>query len=316
MQSFLDTLKAAPKTAQAKINAFLTNFRPNSDKLAIFLEGRDDPSFFRVHISKEADERKLSVELVILGKKQEVLQARKFVEERFPNHPKIMFFVDKDHDDFLGLTDGVKSENNLFVTLHYSIENYLVSESAIRAILSDLWALDSSNPAIQLACDKFREFQMEYRNLFLPWMAWHIALRKQKYKPQIDNINASILEIDDNYTPIINWNPDIFTCLHKECKVSISVDQKTFNSVQSELNNLPTKSWLRGKQELWCLCIFLKKLEQEIKQSESSTKIKIRTQISLSNIVEIVAPRLKCPQDLKTYLTNRFDLISNSEMSN
>lgn len=303
MSSFLDALKAAPKSSQAKLNTFLLSFQPQGKAIAIFLEGRDDPSFIRVNVQRFAEQKGLSVETIILGNKKEVLNAYDYLEKRFPNHPKIMFFVDKDHDDLIGENRGTKTEQGLFVTQYYSLENYLVSETAIAAILTDFWGWDSSNKAIAIACQKFDQFQQDYPQVFLPLMAWLLATRRLGEKPNINNIQISILTIDINYKMMLNCEPDIYTYLGIVCHVNIQPDPMTIDSTIRELEALPTKVWLRGKQELWCLIRFLSRLEEEVKTGQ--IKLKIRSQININNIVELLSPRLPCPSDLRDYLDNR-----------
>ena len=303
MSSFLDALRAAPETPQAKLNIFLLSFQPQGQAIAIFLEGRDDPSLIRVNVQRFAEPKALSVETIILGNKKEVLNAYDYLGKRFPNNPRIMFFVDKDHDDLLGETRGTKTQQCLFVTGHYSIENYLVSEPAIAAILTDFWGLDSSSEAIAIACQKFHQFQQDYRQVFLPWMAWLLATRRLGEKPNANNINISILTLDINYQILLNCQSDIFAHLGRVCNVNIQPDPTTIDSTIRELEALPTKVWLRGKQELWCLIKFLNRLEEEVKTGKF--KLKMRSPINIHNIVELLAPRLPCPSDLRDYLANR-----------
>jgi len=303
MSSFLDALKAAPKSSQAKLNIFLSSFQPQGQAIAIFLEGRDDPSLIRVNVQQFAEQKALSVKSIMLGNKKEVLNAYDYLGKRFPNNPRIMFFVDKDHDDLLGETRGITTQQCLFVTQHYSIENYLVSETAMATILTDCWGLDSSSDAIRIACQEFHKFQQDYRQVFLEWMAWLLAARRLGEKPNNNNIKLQILTVDINYQITLNWQPDIFAHLGRVCNVNIQPDPRTIDSTIRELEALPTKVWLRGKQELWCLIKFLNRLEEEVKTGK--VKLKIRSQININNIVELLAPRLPCPSDLRDYLTNR-----------
>lgn len=307
MSSFLDALKAAPKTSQAKLNTVLMSFKPDGREIYIFLEGRDDPSFIRVNVQRVAEPKALSVQTIILENKKEVLNAYDYFEQRFPDNPRLMFFVDKDHDDLIGETRGTKTQRGLFVTQHYSIENYLVSETAIAAILTDCWGLDSSNRAIAIACEKFREFQEQYRLTFLPWMAWLLATRRSGKKTNINNIPDKILTVNQNYQIILNCQPDLLTYLAKVCGIKTQPDNTAIDSAIKELEALPTKVWLRGKQELWCLIAFINRLEQDAKAEK--IKLKIRSQIHIDNIVEWLAPRLPCPLDLEDYLTTRLGNI-------
>lgn len=309
MPSFLDTLKDAPKSSRAKVNVFLTSFNPREKSIGIFMEGRDDPSFFRVHVTKKAEKANLTVRPTFLKGKKDVLEAWRYLEERFPDNPKLMFFVDKDHDDLISATEGRITQGSLFVTTHYSIENFLVSEEAMAVILTDLWGLDSSSGAIEAVCQDFRKFQQAYRIVFLPWMAWLLAARRAGARAQNNNISFSILTVNANYDPILNWNPDMLTHLVRDCKVETPPDEAAIALATSELQTLPTKVWLRGKQELWCLLVFLDKLEQEVKDDENLKNLNIRSRINSANAVELLAPRLPCPKDLNDYLTARLGTL-------
>lgn len=301
MQSFLDALKTAPESSRAKVNIFLTSFNPNARKIGIFLEGRDDPSLIRVNVRKIADETNLPITTTVLGRKKDVIEAWKYLEQRFPCNPRLLFFVDKDHDDLINVSEGHITQNNLFVTKSYSIENYLVSADAIEVILTDIWNIDSSS-AIEIARHNFSEFQQSYRSAFLPWMAWMIVARRSGKELRNNNISSSILKLNDRYEPILNWEPDMSTHLTQKCNIIASPDAVDIASTESELEKLPTKCWLRGKQELWCLLAFINKLEQDIKDDKSVKSVKTRSQINISNAIELLAPRLPCPKDLEGFL--------------
>jgi hypothetical protein len=315
MQLFLDMLKAAPKSPKAKLNVFLLSFDPKAKNIGIFLEGRDDPSFFRVHIKKIAEEANLDVTITVLGGKKDVLYAWRYLEERFPDNPRLMFFVDKDHDDLIGATEGTTTQGSLFVTTHYSIENFLVSEEAIAVILTDTWGLDSSSGAIEAACQNFTKFQQAYRIAFLPWMAWLLAARRSGTNAQSNNIKFPIFSVNANYEPILKWKPDMLTHLVRVCcEVNDTLpDAAAMALATSELETLPTKVWLRGKQELWCLLAFLNRLEHEVRNDEELKRLKkcpkIRSQINPDNAVEWLAPRLRCPKELNDYLTTRLGAL-------
>ena len=304
MESFLDTLKAAQNSPQVKINVILTSFKPNERKIYIFLEGRDDPSFFRVHVTRIADSLNLEVTTTILGKKKDVLNAWNFFEGKYPNNPRLIFFVDKDHDDLTG-NAGSATEKGLFVTSCYSIENFLVSANTVKLILIDNWGLDSFSRAIESTCERFERFQNEYRSVFLPWMAWLVAVRRLGGHPLNNNVLRKIFTLSSNYEPILNWQPDMSTYLSSKCNISSPPDTESINLAIQELQVLPTKVWLRGKQELWCLLAFIQQLEEDVKNNPEIKGIKIRTQINTGNAIESIAPRIPCPKELSDYLSQR-----------
>ena len=223
MSAFLNALKAAPKTSRVKVNVFLASFTLSTQKINIFLEGRDDPSFIRVHVTKIAADLNLQVITTVLGTKKEVLSAYQYLGKRFPDNPRLMFFVDKDHDDLIG-NKGAITERGLFVTPYYSIENFLVSTHTIEVVLTDLWGLDSSSGAIEAACKSFEKFQQAYRSVFLPWMGWLLATRRLRGNAQNENVPFSILTINNDYDLTLNWTPDIFSYLSEKYKVTASPD--------------------------------------------------------------------------------------------
>ena len=314
MSAFLDALKAAPNTSRAKVNEFLASFNPRTRKIGIFVEGRDDPSFIRVHVARIANSLNLEVTTIVLGNKKEVLSAWEFLEERFPNNPKLMFFVDKDHDDLVGNTGSV-TQQGLFVTSYYSIESFLVCTNTVKIVLTDFWGLDSSNGAIEVACKSFEKFQQAYRDVFLPWMAWILVINRTDgdVVNNSNNIPFTILTLNSNYEPILRWEPDMFTYLSNICKVEVPPNTADIDLAIKELELLPTKIWLRGKQELWCLIVFLKKLEEQITDNldlkSANKSIKIRTKIEVSNAAEILSPRIPCPKELNDFVSNRLESL-------
>lgn len=302
--SFLNALRQAPTSPQAKLNTFLAVFRPDGKKVAAFLEGRDDPAFFRFHLESTTRARQLGLDFYILGNKSEVLEARKFVGSRYPNNPRVLFFVDKDHDDLLGSPLGTVSDKTLFVTRGYAIENYLVSEDAVRVVLMDLWGLDSSNPAVPVACSQFATAIQQFYASVRPWMAWLLAARRRGLRPSADNLSLRrVCSIIGLATVSFDWPTDstqrsnlfLITCGLTTGPTDVEVE-----TVERELAQLPPKTWVRGKVELTFLVLFLEHLTSEARLAAHCPRQ--RTTIGPANAVEVLAARLPCPTDLDDFL--------------
>jgi hypothetical protein len=314
LMSFLDLLKSAPSSPQAKINTVLASFNPKGSTINLFLEGRDDPSLISSNVRRIAAGKDIFISTIILGKKKDVLHAWKYFNQRFPSNSRLLFFVDKDHDDLLKCPAGTETDQNLFVTKHYSIENYLVSEEAVESFLVEICNIDSTSTAPTLICQEFKRFQESYRLIFLPWMAWIVAARRNGEMPESGNVPFSIFDVNEELSPALNWEPDMFTYLMNKCNVKQDVDALLLKQTMVELEALDTKSWLRGKQEMWCLIAFMAAIEQKIKNSDEVKNIKIRPQINAKNSIEILAPRLPCPDDLRLFLEAHLVPLS-SEMT-
>jgi hypothetical protein len=309
METFLSALKAAPKSSTAKINIFLTYFNPRGSKGVIFLEGKRDPSFIRANVEKFAADAGISIETIIFTGKSDVLKAWCYLEKRFPKNPRILFFVDKDHDDLLGKISGVQTLGNLFVTQYYSVENYLVTKTALEVVLIDIWGLDSTSGVLEPICKAFEDFKKSYRLAFLPWMAWHLAARRLNHKPNIGNVKASILNVHDDFQVTLNWQPDMESFLESKCHVSTSIEPIEITKATDELKKLPTKSWLRGKQEIWCFIAFLDKIVTLIDGDSEIEYAGVSSKLNSGNVVEFLAPRLPCPSDLESFLREKFKAI-------
>ena len=112
--TFLEKLRSAPDSPQAKVNTFLAVFNPEGETVAAFVEGRDDPSFYRQHLEAVAKQHNVKLTLYALNKKREVLNTRDFLSSRFRTNPRILFFVDKDHDDLIPAHEaGQRSKHSL-----------------------------------------------------------------------------------------------------------------------------------------------------------------------------------------------------------
>jgi hypothetical protein len=320
MTSFLEELKQSKQTPEAKRNQILTSYTSNNSEIFILLEGRDDPSFIRNNVERIATEKfKLKVQTFLMGTKKAVIDAWIFFQERFPNAPRIMFFVDKDHDDFLENSLPHKTNENLFVTQYYSIENYLVSEQTLKLILIDFFGIDSGNSALQTLTMKFTKYQESYTRELLDWMAWVIVCRQRREPCQNSNFKYSnfsrLASIQSDYEFRITWNSCMETFLARQCNVNNPPELEEVSLIKSSIENSNPKTWLRGKQEIWCLILFLEKIKDEINRSENFRSYKPRSQICVENFVEIVAPRVPCPDDLYSFVQKRCLLITTSRIS-
>jgi hypothetical protein len=312
--SFLDALRSAPITPQAKLNTFLTEFRPDRPLLSAFMEGREDPSFYRPHIERFAQRIEHRVKIYQLGRKREVLDARRFISARYGAHPRILYFVDKDHDDLVHDAPASATELTLFVTSGYSIESYCACREAVRIVLLDLWGFDSSNPAIQAAEDQFKAALPDFYNTSRPWMAWLVAARRIGGKPNSTNVALrKVVALDSNLQATFQWPEEMPEYLARMCGVKSPPTDSAIQAVSEELRGLPPKSWLRGKVELAFFVLFLEGLEKQAKGLDK--KNTVRTKIGLKNAVEIVAPRLPCPNDLQTFLDTIIDLAESGTVS-
>ena len=103
---------------------FLTRYKKTAMCVYGFVEGKDDPSFYRGAIEHMLP-KEWTVDLWSVGNKDKVIQLyADFDWVRFPKN-RVVFFIDRDLSEFLKETLPV--QNNVYITDKYSIENDIVS---------------------------------------------------------------------------------------------------------------------------------------------------------------------------------------------
>ena len=122
---------------------FLLYYRTGEQIVYGFVEGRDDPSFYRGLIESILPVG-WKVKIIISGNKEKVYRAFDEMDwSRFPKK-RVCFFVDRDLSEFLGGENH--SGDNLYVTDNYSIENDFVTFETMESMLEDVYGVIGLNP--------------------------------------------------------------------------------------------------------------------------------------------------------------------------
>lgn len=117
----------------AVLKAKLSQIRARNRTVAVFVyEGVDDVGPYSVWISRL--DSSLSYEPLPGTGKRQVLDLRiRLQEDKAGLRSGVYFFVDRDFDDLRGQAPGP----DIYCTTSYSVENYLVSERVLAALLTD-----------------------------------------------------------------------------------------------------------------------------------------------------------------------------------
>src|SRR5688572_11924838 len=128
--SFLDSVRGAAGSPLAQFNTFLLEYKPNARRVYAFLEGRDDPCFYRRMIA-ESLPNGYTLRLVQCGSRRGVLDALDRFSARYVANPRVLGIIDKDHSD---LVAGGAAANypHTFETTCYSVENYVCEPTIVR----------------------------------------------------------------------------------------------------------------------------------------------------------------------------------------
>jgi hypothetical protein len=225
--------------------------------------------------------------------------------ERGINSRALLFFVDKDLSDYL--KSDYPNSQNIFVTAHYSIENYLVTADMFRRIWSELLGLTENREEREKHSSHFENELSRFCKMIIPVMALGIACKLHKQDFYFNNINMTALISFDDQLHITkkSGNKCTFNGLCTTFRIApVSIDKRKYFSLMRKLKKHEPKRFVRGKFELWFLINFYKKLIEIIKSQ--GYRLKVRTNLSEDNAVELLGPRLAEPAEIGEFLNNMF----------
>lgn len=301
--SFLHNLQAAASAPQAQFNLFLTNFKPSGSTIFAFVEGKDDLSFYGIHLSFRIP-GSFKISFVKCDNKKGVLRALSEYLRRFPPNPRAMFFVDRDHDELCGQSQA--QSDFLFVTTGYSIENELCAEVVVRRYCVESLGLDTDAQAVNETASRFALSLQSFETVALDIMAWIVAARRQGGVLNLQNLDTKkVVSFDASLltASLAASRAEIFSYL---CKVTGAnapypeIDVAVIDKVKTELQQQESGVWLRGKQVVWFLTMFLSAVETTMKAAGLSVKSK--TNLHLENAVEVLAGKVTTPRGLIEFL--------------
>jgi hypothetical protein len=319
--SFLDTLVEAAEIPEAAYIKYLQQYKFEEDGVHIFLEGVDDQSFYTNYIETLLPEEQ-EIFYYICDGKDNVYQNYSDINWSKFNKSRTLFFTDKDFDDILNISRSI--DDNIFVTKYYSIENYLVKDDVLVRFLKEVCSIRDI-ATIDEIVNTFKEQLNVFSELMISISAWLIYVREEGFDTNFNNIDISnLFEISNDFQikKLVNSKyGSAYDYLCKSTSANHPFDYTRILNIARNLSNLgEPKVYLRGKYELWFMFIFCKKvieiivpkLNKGIKQHNRSNKTKItkcniHIELKEQNILQITAPRVKIPKEVKEFISKNIN---------
>jgi hypothetical protein len=309
--SFVDELRKNRKTSSTAFLRFLQNQSPNS--VHVFVEGDDDPSFYRNALNRYCKDNH-NIHYHECGGKAQVYRTRETIQKReeVPDWAQSMiliYFVDKDLSDILA--EDYPNEADIFVTDYYSIENYLVSETMLEIVLTDLFNFYSGEkPDIAAIRQRFHtELQRfyEYVEEIMLWGIYHKRIGSAFSFSDIKLHHFLEIGTDLSLKTIVDTHEWIAS-LDDMCQiVTDSQFQNQTPELKKIISNREPKHYIRGKFEIWFLVKFLQRLASVLK---TDVNISLRYSQGLMgerDIVKTLGPRFHpFPERLHSFLKHNF----------
>jgi len=304
--TMLEIHTAASSSKVASYHEFLTRYSKDSKTVYGFVEGKEDPCFYRGFIDLMLPEE-WEVELWPAGNKDEVYRIHADLDwKRFPR-TRICFFVDRDIADII--PEKLTEASNIFVTVGYSIENDLVKKGTCRRVLSELCGLSYADHArLEGLCVMFeREYELFLKAL-VPVMAWVLCWRRIGKRPNLNEIAMRDLFEIQNGCLLVKAMPkgksSVSEYLHQRCNVSFDPTIE-IGVYEAEIKRGGLyKRLTRGKFAFWFLVEFCITVHRDIAKliEEIPKPPKMHVALSCANGVALIGPRARIPTSLRDFL--------------
>jgi hypothetical protein len=306
----LSVHEAAISSRIASYHEFLSRYSKRSKVVYGFVEGKEDPCFYRGFIEQLLPDD-WNAELWPAGNKDKVYQIHTDLDwRRFPKK-RICFFVDRDLSDII--PEKIARDSNIYITDGYSIENDIVKKGTCKRVLSEICGYANVNHhELENVCVLFEREFTTFLKLMIPIMAWILAWKRSGKRPNLNDIRMKDLFCIQNgcikaiETP--KRNTSIIKYLHDQGNVIIdpSIDVSQFeNEFRSQGHY---KKITRGKYVFWFLVEFCNSVHRDTTTLFRSLSKPPKKNITLSdsNGITVIGPRARVPMSLRKFLKETF----------
>jgi hypothetical protein len=306
----LDVHAEALQSVNDAYHSFLLRFNRARKVVYGFVEGKDDPSFYRSVIERFIPDE-WSVDLVRAGNRDKVLAAERAVDWTRFSREQLAFFVDRDLTDF---TDaGATYPSNVYVTDAYSIENSIVTADVMLHLLAEVHNVVDWDPDERDALVEHFNRQLEnFASFMIPLMAQILIWREDKAKANLDNLDlGSIFDVSGGEFSVRACYSDVEARVERLCGCVGALKSKTSDRVARESSLTAAGGaarFVRGKYLIWFLAEIVNGTHQAINRFIPAYSFPPKSKLSIGrkNVMVVAAPRARIPGSLRHFIQNGF----------
>lgn len=306
----LEIHKDARNSSVVPYHKFLNRYKAASCEVYGFVEGKDDPSFYK-GIIESCLPNGWDIELIQAGEKDNVLKALNVIDWSRFSKKRVCFFVDRDLSEFL---HGEQlSSQNLYITDNYSIENDAITFGTMRRVLEEVLNVTELN-SIEIRAIK----ELFQSNLRIFQEAMTIVMSQIViWRRNVEDVNLNNIQLNKIFKFIDG--KIILEDGFIEPISRVEYAAKCFNVVQSTIDELKTvetefrakqgvEKFIRGKYLMWFFVECALKTHSAIPKfcTNHSTSPKMRLSLGFSNAMITIAPRVRCPESLKCFIKRNY----------
>ena len=307
--TMLSLHREALESGSAGYHQFLTRYSTTAKVVYGFVEGKDDPCYYRGFIEQLIPDD-WEVELWPAGSKRKVYGIYSMISwVRFPKQ-RICFFVDR---DFVGLiSENAVADCNIYVTDDYSIENSLVKRSTCVRILTEVLGLGMvDHGELESVCDLFEAELERFMMEVIPITAWMLLWKRRGQTAYISNIKMNDLfsvRGGQLRRKVLDRGATVTEYLHSRCRVPYGNDVSA-RQVEVELREgAAYRRFTRGKFVLWFLVEFCCSVRREATTLfiSCARSPRVNVTVAMSNAMVIIGNRGRLPESLRCFLRETY----------
>jgi hypothetical protein len=312
-QSYLDIHQQALSEVDEAYHNFLLLYSPSSKCVYGFCEGKDDPTFYHTLVLGKIPSD-WYVKIIPAGGKDKVLNTfRAFDWNRFCKE-RICFFVDRDLDNYLGKQP--LTEENIYTTDGYSIENSIFDSQLLLNVLSDVYQVTllsstEEDKILTLISENLKTFT----SAMIPIMAQILLWKRSNVRPNLKNFSLDGLFEFQNRSLIPNSRNTLLLSASRHSGVQLSSEDELI-SAEKEIIGCPDLAMaIRGKYIAWFMVKQCEDLWANVTEIlvRFVSKPKKRVEFGHKNANVIYAPRARIPDSLSCFLGSTYRSFINSQ---
>lgn len=292
------------------LTMFLGDYRKyNNETCYGFVEGKDDPSYYRRIINNKLPTNCFII-LYPCDGKDNVHYIHKQIDWRTFSKNRIVFFMDRDLSCILN-DKNIINDKNVYITDKYSIENDIVSRETLESIMRDLLGFASTDRSeIDKVIEMFERQKIEFEKIMMYLMANIIMWKRNKISPaNYNNVKIkSFISIQKGEVLLQKSVDDLIKQFYKQSNVSFNHYNETIlNRTISEIyDKRISKKIVRGKYLSEFFILFCNSIHKDcialgINKTHQGRPLNSR------DIMETIAPRSRPPRTLNVFISNTIE---------
>lgn len=308
--SMLAIHAAALGSKIASFHEFLSRYSKTKKVIYGFVEGKDDPCFYRGFIEHQIP-NDWEVELWPAGNKDQVYRIHAEIDwRRFPKK-RVCFFVDRDLS--VVIPERLRKDSNIYVTDGYSIENDLTKRGTCRRVLTEVCGFATADHGeLDQVCDLFEQELEKFQVELIPIMAWILAWRRSGKPASLNDILMKDLFCISDGVLQTKAKPkgkaNTVEYIHSQCNLVVDPALDIAAHETEFRKGCVYRKFTRGKYVFWFLVEFCRSVHTSAKVLFKSCAKAPAMNVSMSagNGVTIIGHRARLPGSLRAFLESTY----------